>query len=255
MSNMGEVARYSRDTSSSVRQVRRQSRMKIREPILKSFWDYLENQNKRETTRKIYVQHTRNFLRLIDKEPSKIDKHDIERWLTYCSDKCLAPISKIPMYGAIKKFVEYLVDKELLDERMWAISKRKLKNPKVFHDENLDEVVFSKPEYEHLFKESSERNQMHYAMFKLMFWGMLRNTETRLLEISDIKWDKNKLKIRGEIAKRGKPATINLSQECIDILKDYVEKYRDKPWYDEDKDILFLRDGVRVWTEPLLVHK
>jgi len=75
---------------------------------------------------------------------------------------------------------------------------------------------------------------------------MLRNTETRLLEISDFNWKNKKLKIRGEIAKRGKPTTINLSQECLDILQEYIKKYREKPWYPEDTDILFLRDGVRL---------
>jgi len=165
---MGEVARHSRETTLS-RQVRGKSRMKIREPILKSFWDYLENQSKRETTRQIYVQNTRTFLRLIDKEPRKINKQDIEKWLQYCSDRNVVPSSKIPMYGSVKKFIEYLVDKEVLDERLWAISKRKLKDPKVFHDDNLDEQVFTKPQYEQLFKESKERNPMHYAMFKLMF--------------------------------------------------------------------------------------
>ena len=213
------------------------------EKELKAFEDYLtKEERKRKETVKSYVLNTKLFLEQINKQPKNINKTDIDKWKKHCSK--YHNNSLTPKYASIKKFINYLVDKEILDDSMESIVRRRLRAPKQQYDEeDISRLVMTPEEYKQVFDQAKKRNPMHYAMFKTMFWGTLRRCEVIGLKISDIDFKNKKLRIREEIAKGGKRATINLAQECLDILEHYIQNTRDKPKKEKYKDILFLRNG------------
>jgi integrase len=161
------------------------------------------------------------------------------------------------VYGAIKSYITFLVDEAILDEGMEAIARRTLSAPKMQHDEdNISNLVLLPEQFNRVYEVSKNRNFMHYAMFKTMFWGQARRCEVIGLKISDVDFDNFKITYREEIAKGGKKATVNLSKECIDILKEYIEYYRGIPKKKEFSDILFLREGYPVSRTMIYeIHK
>jgi len=215
---------------------------------IKAFEDYLRTkQRKRPETIKTYIWTIRMFLTEIDKQPKSITKDDLDKWIKYCSK--YHNNSLTPKYGAVKKYLDFLIDEEILPEEFYGIALRRLKAPKLQFDENnLDKLVLKPQQHELLFETAQKRNYMHYAIFKVAFWCMLRRCEARGLNLNDIQG--KKLQLRAEITKGGKPATVNVSQEVLDILKDYIDHHRETPRKGHEQAI-FLYEGQRISNTKL----
>jgi len=215
---------------------------------LEAFKGYLlTKQRKRPETVKTYLWTIRTFLTEINKQPTEITKEDLDKWTIYCSRYHRNSLT--PKYGAVKKYIDFLINEEIIPEEFYGIALRRLKAPKLqFNENNLDKLVLKPQQREQLFEASKNRNFMHYAIFKTAFWCMLRRCEARGLNLGDI--NDKKLQLRAEITKGGKPATINISQECLDILKEYIEKHREKP-KDGHQQAIFLYQGQRLSNTKL----
>jgi integrase len=216
---------------------------------IKAFEDYLrQKQRKRSETIKTYLWTIRTFLTVINKQPKSITKDDLDKWTKYCSK--YQNNSLTPKYGAVKKYIDFLIDEDILPEEFYGVALRRLKAPKLQFDEsNLDSLVLKPQQHELIFETAKKRNFMHYAIFKTAFWCMLRRCEARGLNLSDIK-DIKKLQLRADITKGGKPATINISGECLDILREYIDKHRGIPKQGHEEAI-FLYEGQRLSNTKL----
>lgn len=218
---------------------------------LKGFSKYLREERKRPNTIESYLRRVGMFLKVINKEPDKITKEDIQKWKEYCTG--YHNNSLTPMYGAVKKYITYLADNEVVADALESVARRRLKAPKLKHDEdNIDKLVLKPEKFKQIFTLSKQSNFMHYALFKTMFWSQARRCEILGLKISDIDFDNRKITFREEIAKGGKRATVNIAQECLDILREYIDKVRDNPKNEDCSDILFLHNGKpltrnRIW--------
>jgi integrase/recombinase XerC len=212
---------------------------------LKAFEKYLRSERKRQETINSYLRRARQFLVLINKDPCEITKADILSWKDFCTK--YNSNSLTPMYSAIKKYITYLADKEIIDDSLEIIARRKLRAPKQQYDEdNIERLVLKPEDYKRVFQLSKKKNYMHYALFKTMFWSQARRCEVIGLKISDIDFPNKKVTFSEETAKGGKKATVNLAQECLDILREYIENIRDKPRKDSYQEILFLRNGYPI---------
>jgi integrase/recombinase XerD len=209
---------------------------------LTEFQKYLKDDRKRPATIDSYIRRVKMFLDKIQPDPSKFCKDDILNWKSFCSE--YHNNSLTPMYGAIKKFIEFLADSEIIDDGIESIARRKLKAPKLKYDEeNIERLVIKPVDFNKIFELSKKKNYMHFALFKTMFWIMARRCEVLGLKIDDIDTRNMKVTFREEIAKGGKRATVNISKECLDILDYYIKNIRGKPKKEKFSDILFLRDG------------
>jgi integrase len=224
---------------------------------LNGFKDYLYQNRKSKETVLSYQLSTKQFLNLINKEPKDINKQDLIKWKDYCQKYIGNTLT--PKYGAVKKYIEYLIEQNILKEEFWGIVLRTLKAPKMQIDEdNLDKLVLKQSEYEQLFKVAKDRSFIEYAILKTAFWCSLRRKEVLGLNISDIDFKNRKLQLRAEITKGRKPATINISKECLDILNEYIQKHRLIPNAD-NKDALFIYENRRYSKtklgEFMLIYK
>lgn len=216
---------------------------------LKEFETYLKHDRKRAETVKTYVNTAKAFLDLISKEPKHINKDDLIKWKGYCQK--FGDNSLTPRYGAVKKLIEYFEDANIINEGFYGVALRTLKAPKIQVDENnLDILVLKDDELQNLFEVSKKNNYRDYAIFKTAFWCMLRRIEILGLNYSDVDFKNKKLHLRAEITKGGKPDTINISQVCLDIIKEYWEKYRPKP-NAENQDTLFIYEDRRISRNKL----
>ncbi len=211
---------------------------------LKGFQDHLKQNRKRPETVSSYVNTTKTFLNLICKEPKNINKQDLIKWKDYCQKFHNNTLT--PKYGAVKQYINFLIDKNLLKEEFYGIVLRTLKAPKLTRDKtNIAKLVLSPDQLQRLFDIAKKTNYMHYAIFKLAEWSALRRCEVLGLNISDIKWNIQSIDLRPEITKGGKPKLQWTSKEALDILKEYIEKFRITP-SENCKDALFIYDSRRL---------
>ncbi len=226
---------------------------------VEAFKNYLaSNQHNRPETIRTYKQTVKVFLDHIKKKPENINKEDLQKWVDYCSR--YNKNSLTPKYGAVKKYVDFLIYSEILPEEFYGATLRRLKAPKLkFNEDNLDTLVLQPDKFEKLFDIAQKRDYTHYAMYKTAFWCQLRRCEIRGIKFSDINAERQKITIRKEIAKGGKEATIQISQECLDILNEYKDGYRPEP-RKEDEDIIFLYidriySNCKIWEMTKLYRQ
>ena len=221
------------------------------EKVLKSFRDYCEfeaDRTLRPETIKTYVPDVKNFLGLINKEPQKINNDDVLKWKKHCLENDYQKSSLPPLYGSVKKFLEYLVEKKIIDESVDTFARKKLKaqvkKGNTDDGSNLSKKVLSPEKFQKIFEIAKKRNYRDFALFKTMFWIMSRRCEIINIEFRDIDWEKRKFHYR-DFAKGGKEAIVNISDEAIEIIQYYRDNIREEPKKEEDRDIIFLRDGHR----------
>lgn len=216
------------------------------------FLGYLANETtargrtSKETV-KCYKLIIKQFLNHINKKPELINKNDIESWKDYC--KKYKDSSLVNKYSAVKKYIRYLIDNEILDERMESAIK-KLKTPIRDLQETVDKETLTEEHVESIFNVAEP---MEKAMFMTFYYGFPRRNEVCNLNLNDIDYENKTMTIVN--GKGGKTRTVNLTQRCIDAIKDYVDYYRETPRKGHEH-ALFLHDGRRLSRTMIhTIHK
>lgn len=204
------------------------------EKELKTFLDYLIRKRLRESTIETYKNVVSKFLELIKKNPENITKSDIDKYEGSCVKYQNNSLAN--RYSAVNKYLHFLIDKEILEEKAkkWILKPPK-KKAVIKHPMTTKQV-------EKLF-EVSKRNPRDRAIFMTLYYGMLRRSELIALNIDNVDFKKKTVDVLD--AKGGVDATINLTQRCIDAISEYKKNYREKPREGHD-GALFLNDGRRL---------
>lgn len=90
---------------------------------------------------------------------------------------------------------------------------------------------------------SSCHNLKHYALLQTLFYGCLRASELCNLDDSDVDFKNRTLRIR--LGKGGKDGMVLLSDECLKVLRQYLEVR--PPLKIDGKSPLFYTDFGRRW--------
>jgi len=85
---------------------------------------------------------------------------------------------------------------------------------------------------------NSDTTRRDYAVICLLYYGGLRRSEILSLEISDIDFDANRVHIHS--GKGNDWSTINIHENAIGAIKDYLADGRPEPIRAEDHNILFI---------------
>jgi len=92
---------------------------------------------------------------------------------------------------------------------------------------------------------NSDMAKRDYAVICLLYYGGLRRSEVGSLEISDIDFDTNKVRIHS--GKGNDWSMINIHENAIAAIKDYLADGRPEPIRPEDHDALFIsNEGNRI---------
>lgn len=212
---------------------------------IEAFLSYLANETtargrtSKETT-KTYKLIIKQFIAAIDKKAEHITKSDIDKWKQYCSK--FKESSLTNKYSAVKKYIKYLIREDFLDVKLEKYLEE-LKVPDVKKQKkNLDKQVLTEEQVEKIF-EISKSNPLHHAIFMVFYYGMLRRKEICGLNLENVNFEKKTLDIID--GKGNVDATINLTQRCIDTLRNYIDIHRGQP-RPGFENALFLYDGRRI---------
>jgi len=204
------------------------------EKEVKAFTDYLTRKRYRKETIKTYRRVVSTFLNLIQKQPENITKSDLDDYETFCEK--YSDNSLMNRFAGVNKYLRYLMEYEILGDKA---EKWILKPPEKIQ---VIKHPMTKEQVEKIFK-ISKRNPRDHALFMTFYYGMLRRSEIIALNIENINFKERTMDILD--AKGGDNKTINITQRCLDAIKNYIDNFREKPKSGYEK-FLFLNEGRRI---------
>jgi len=204
--------------------------------ILSKFDTYLKGNSKAEQTRLSYVKTIEQFLKIINKKPKQINKQDLEKFKQYVNEH-YGRNTLTPKYSAINTFMKFLGK-----SKNWR-DDNKLQAPP---QETPNKIVLTPEEIVMLFK-ASEHNPRDNAIIKVFYYGLLRRSEVRSLNLKDIRYQEKKLNINN--AKGNRNDIINIHSDAIESIKKYL-KVR-KPKNPNDNALFINRYGKRIGNTDL----
>lgn len=167
-------------------------------------------------TKKVYLGHTRRFLREVNKEYSDISVDDIRSYLVGLLDEKKKSHSYVSQALSSIRFLFYNV---------LHINSLNLDLPRPKKEHKLPEVL-SQEEVVNILK--SIHNIKHKAILFLTYSAGLRVSEVVSLTISDI--DSNRKLIRIKQGKGRKDRYSLLSDTALEVLKEYAVHHKLENW-------------------------
>jgi len=194
-----------------------------RQEILNKFQKQIAIENYSEQTQKTYFSAVKLFLDYVSKlEKTKIDDSDIQNYLYYCKTE------KNYSYSSMKHVVasiSYLYAK-VLNKPIPKALDVKFRKPTVLP------TVLSINDISKILKVTG--NLKHKTILVLIYSAGLRLGELLNLELGDIDSETMKIHIRG--AKGKKDRYVMLSENVLDLLRKYYNKYKPQKYIIEGQN-------------------
>ena len=168
------------------------------------------------STIRTYTNEFMQFLGTIKEVPaSEFGTARIKDYLQYCFEKLkLSENTLHSRMNALKFYYEQILKKEKF---FWEIPrpKKPMQLPKVLGEEELGKLF------------NALTNKKHKAILFTAYSAGLRVSEVAALKIKHI--DSNRMQIFIENAKGKKDRYVSLSPVLLDILREYIKKYKPQP--------------------------
>lgn len=194
---------------------------------LNKFIEHYKADRKSENTIEYYYHPIRHMLGFIDKKPKDISLNDIENWKRQALKNLKK--SSIKTYLAVAKvFFKYIGRKKFAE---------KITMPKI---EKHIPVYLTQNETAK-FLENAKDDPRNYAMLTTFLYEGLRRAELINLNIGDIDFENNILKVRS--GKGDRDREIPLHPETKKAIMEYIKHRTENhimPSAKEDKDMLFV---------------
>jgi len=155
-------------------------------------------------TLKAYIRHNNEFLKFINKNPEEILQDDIQKYLTYLTEKKLRSSSISLALCALKFHYTEILKKQIFSSV--KIQKSEKRITEELTKEDIKHILEAIP------------NPKHRLIVVFMYASGLRVSEVIKLKISDLNIDE---KI-GRIISNNNERYIILSENLLSILKDYL---------------------------------
>lgn len=195
---------------------------------LKEFENYLIGNNSSKSTIKSYMRTIKQFLELLNKKSEDINNRDIERYKLYVIQvKQYDTNTLTPKYCAINAYMEFL-DKPY---RLKPPQKR-IKN----------KVPFTIEEIKRLFQ-ASQDDPRNNALLKVFYYGQLRRNEVINLNVDDVDFQRQKLRINQ--GKGNQYDEVNIHPDALQSIANYLQ-VRDIPKLGHEKALFLSREGKRI---------
>lgn len=175
------------------------------------FENYLISNNSSKATINSYKRTINQLLTFLNKYPSDIVEKDIEKYKLYAIQVKKYDINTlIPKYSAINAFMEFLKKPIRLKP-----PRKRVKN----------KVPLTTEEVRLLFQ-VSEENFRDNAVLKVLYYGQLRRSELENLNVEDIDFERQKIRINE--GKGNQYDEINIHPDALRSISNYL-KVRELP--------------------------
>lgn len=179
--------------------------MKFQKDI-SEFENYLISNNSSKATIKSYMRTATQLLRFLNKYPTDIVEKDIEKYKLYAIQVKQYDINTlIPKYSAINAFMEFLKKPIKLKP-----PKKRVKN----------KIPLTIEEVKQLFQ-ASEDDFRDNAVLKVLYYGQLRRSELENLNIEDIDFERQKIRINK--GKGNQYDEINIHPDALKSISNYLQ--------------------------------
>jgi len=196
--------------------------------ILKEFENYLLANNGSKETIKSYTRTIKQFLGFLKKNPNNITDKDLNRYKLYAVKiKQYDANTLTPKYCAINSFMKFL-------DKPYRLTPPPLKTK--------NKAPFTRNEIKQLF-EASKTNPRDHALLKTFYYSMLRRSEIQHLNIEDIDFQRQKIRVNK--AKGNKYDEINIYPDALKAISDYLD-IRASPKEGHEHALFLNRDGERI---------
>ncbi|MEW6375931.1 MAG: site-specific tyrosine recombinase/integron integrase [Thermodesulfobacteriota bacterium] len=166
-------------------------------------------------TIKGYLYYNKDFINHVRKNPSEIKDEDIKDYLVYLSETKEAATSTLNQaINALKFYYGTMLKEKFVYEVKRPRKDKKL--PTVLSKEEVTKIL------------SSVDNVKHKALLMVVYSAGLRVGEVVRLKTEDIDSNRKLIHIKG--AKGRKDRYTLLSEKALEILKQYLRKYRPEKW-------------------------
>jgi len=208
----------------------------IREEV-RRFQAYLRAEKRSENTVRQYGDTLEGFLRWLGKPPTELTKADMQAWKAHLSERyCENTMST--RIAAINQYVEKLLEKPDMKIR----PPRRVFRSKIPLTEDEIRRILEEAKTSRMgqkgFPSELDLSYRNYAAICLMYYGGLRVSEVVNLRLSDLDLDGKKLRVH-----EGKGmdfSLVNLTDEAVCAVREYLEHGRPKPAKEDSADCLFL---------------
>lgn len=195
---------------------------------ISEFENYLISNNSSNATIKSYTRTITQLLTFLNKYPEDIFEKDIEKYKLYAIQVKQYDINTlIPKYSAINAFMEFL-NKPI-----------KLKPPK---KRVKNKIPLTIEEIKLLFQ-ASEDDFRDNAILKVLYYGQLRRSELVNLNVEDIDFERQKIRINQ--GKGNQYDEINIHPDALKSIANYL-KVRDLPLNDYENALFLSRERRRI---------
>jgi site-specific recombinase XerD len=205
----------------------------VSQKYINEFEKYLISNNSSKTTIKSYLRTIKQFLSIIKRKPRDITKKDIERYKLYAIEvKKYDSNTLTPKYAAISRYMEYLNK----DYKLKPPTKR-IKN----------KIPLTIEEIKKLFHVSIE-NPRDHALIKVLYYGQLRRSELIALNLDDIDFQRQKIRINK--GKGNQYCEINIHPDALKAIANYI-RIRETPVIDHEHALFLSKNRIRIGRTDL----
>jgi len=195
---------------------------------ISEFENYLISNNSSNATVKSYTRTINQLLKFLNKYPNDIVEKDIEKYKLYAIQVKQYDINTlIPKYSAINAFME-LLKKPI-----------KLKPPK---KRVKNKIPLTIEEVKQLFQ-ASEEDFRDNAVLKVLYYGQLRRSELENLDVEDIDFERQKIRINK--GKGNQYDEINIHPDALKSISNYL-KIRELPAIDHEYALFLSSERNRI---------
>jgi site-specific recombinase XerD len=195
---------------------------------ISEFENYLISNNSSNATVKSYTRTITQLLRFLNKYPDDVVEKDIEKYKLYAIQVKQYDINTlIPKYSAINSFMEFLNKPITLKP-----PKKRVKN----------KIPLTIEEIKQLFQ-SSEDDFRDNAIFKVLYYGQLRRSELANLNVEDIDFERQKIRINH--GKGNQYDEINIHPDALKSTANYL-KVRELPLVGHENALFLSRERKRI---------
>jgi len=173
---------------------------------------YLQKKNYAIKTIEVYINYIEEFLKNLDKSPSKIDRNDFILFMNKYSND--SPSRKNQIISSLKIFYEKILNKKVKINWVRPIKNKKLPNI-------IDQIVIKN-------KLSKIQNIKHKTILSLAYSVGLRVSEIINLKINDVDSDRMLIKIIN--SKGSKDRYAPLSDYILSLLRLYYKTHKPKTY-------------------------
>jgi len=195
---------------------------------IREYENYLISNNSSNATVKSYTRTINQLLTFLNKYPDDIFEKDIEKYKLYAIQVKQYDINTlIPKYSAINAFMEFLNKPYRLKP-----PRKRIKN----------KVPFTVEEIKQLFQ-ASQDNPRNNALLKVFYYGQLRRNEVINLNIDDVDFQRQKLRINH--GKGNQYDEVNIHPDALQSITNYIQ-IRELPKVGHGKALFLSKEGRRI---------